>query len=122
MSKRKHKPAAAPVPESVVQPLPPVAEAATDVQVEQPAEAPCRAELPPEPCQEGEAVWCLPPVCEVIPADRVSAGKLIARQLGMPPAAAQERARLLQDTQIRTILACQLEANAAERIRQILGA
>jgi hypothetical protein len=92
-------------------PMPPVAEVATDYE-------PAIPEIVAAP-----DVLALPAVAQPITtADRISCGKVIARKLSIAPAAAQEQARLLQDTQVRAVLDLQLADDARERIRGIVGA
>jgi hypothetical protein len=54
-------------------------------------------------------------------AARVSCGKFVARKLGLAPAHAQARAQLLDEDTVRAVLALQLEADPAPRIRGLLG-
>ena len=52
---------------------------------------------------------------------QISAGKLIAKHLRIPPASAQLQAGQLSREQIADILSVQLEPDAAERIRATIG-
>jgi hypothetical protein len=102
--------------QAVIEP-PIVAEAATDVTVE-----------------EAEAVAVRPLVVTATPAPdpqtvlmpidtaaRISCGKVIARKCGLTPAAGQAYAQLLAEPQVRQILALQLETDPADQIRAICG-
>lgn len=135
MSRRHRKPAAIddqpqsdaddsdPIAVPDVIPFPVVAESATAVTIEELeiVTAP-QLTVPETPAVASEPIPIdLPPLLEITRSDRVSAGKLIARKLGLTPIAGQERAACLQDTQIRAILDVQLLADADTRIRQILG-
>lgn len=116
-----------PCNESPVLDLPIVAEAATDVAASENA-------APVEPITyDTGAVWCLPPPVE-LPAElpvvepvidwhssRISAGKLLAKHLRIPPASAQQRAADLSESQVTRILACQLDADPSIELRAIVG-
>lgn len=97
--------------------LPAVAEAATDVTVEE-AEAVATRPLvvTTTPAPDEQTV--------LIPIDaaaRISCGKVIARKCGLTPAAGQAYAQLLDPDQVRQVLALQLESDPADQIRAICG-
>lgn len=131
---RKHR---RPDPEDTIPdvlPLPPVSESATDYEPVEPeivAAPDIVVATPDAPAAVGEREGVSPKVPQpdalpvVIPpitrADRISAGKLIARKLGIAPAAAQEQSARLSDDQVRAVLSLQLAEDPRERLRQILA-
>jgi len=115
-----------------VLPMPAVAEAAVCVETTDGPLSAVVEETTSEPPAEVDVIGLqvvdsidepaeLPEPVEVTRSMRISCGKVIARKLSMAPAAAQQIAALLHDTQIVAILGLQLEADAAARINQILG-
>lgn len=142
--KRKAKPATKPEPVADPQIIaqPPVAEAATDVHVDDPLtlEAtsspttvtpwdepiPPYPDVPPGPFSVTAADAPIGQLPVVHPpwdrrANQISAGKLIAKHLKMPPASAQLRAGQLSDGQIREIVANSLQPDIADLIRSVLA-
>jgi len=89
----------------------------------QPSAAPGEHGEPGEHGAPGEPGGVSPGVVKFLD-DRlrqISAGKLIAKHLRIPPASAQLQAGQLSREQIADILSVQLEPDAAERIRATIG-
>jgi len=135
--KRKPRPAASDEPAVLTPPI--VAEAATDVEVEQPlllertdwssptTVTPWDEPIPPLPY---DVQVSAAPQSQLLPvvvpewdrrAMQIGAGKLIAKHLRVPPASAQLQAGQLTDEQIRWIMAASLAADPAEQIRAAIA-